>query len=120
MTRLQELVPGGCHTYSKGDDRFPQNAPEMLQSGKGGMVYDASGRAFVDWGMGINNVLIGHAEDVIDDYAIEAIRGGQALCRPSELEEVAAEVVLRLYPQADMIKFCKNGSDANNAAIRLA
>lgn len=119
MSRLHELVPGGSHTYSKGDDRWPLNAPR-LTGGKGGTVWSADGRTFVDWGMGINNVLIGHAAEEIDEAVIAAIRNGQNFSRPTALEEQAAEVVLRMFPQADMIKFCKNGSDANNAAIRLA
>ncbi|HYM24979.1 MAG TPA: aminotransferase class III-fold pyridoxal phosphate-dependent enzyme [Vicinamibacterales bacterium] len=120
MSRLGELVPGGCHTYSKGDDRFPSNAPATIVRGKGGLVWDADGRNYVDWGMGINNVLIGHAEERIDGPAISALLGGQAFSRPSDLEEEAAEAVLSLFPHGEMIKFCKNGSDANNAAIRLA
>jgi glutamate-1-semialdehyde 2,1-aminomutase len=91
-----------------------------LVKGKGGMVWDANGRGYVDWTMGINNVLIGHAEDSIDDLAVYALRRGQAFGRPSELEEEAAAAVLGMFPHGEMIKFCKNGSDANNAAIRLA
>lgn len=120
MSRLHELIPGGCHTYSKGDVNFPPNAPKRLFRGKGGTVHDAAGRPFVDWGMGINNVLVGHSEDFIDGWAIGALMNGQAFCRPSVLEEDAAETVLRQFPHAEMIKFCKSGSDANNAAIRLA
>jgi len=120
MSKLASLVPGGCHTYSKGDRNFPSTAPAQIAFGKGGLCWDVDGRPWVDWGMGINNVLIGHAEDAIDDVAIAALRNGQAFTRPALLEERAAEAVLGLWPQADMIKFCKNGSDANNAAIRLA
>lgn len=120
MSRIDDLIPGGCHTYSKGRNSYPANAPAKLVGGKGGLVWDERGRTFVDFSMGINNVLIGHAEPAIDDAAIEAIRNGQAFGRPTLLEEQAAEAVLALFPQADMIKFAKNGSDANNAAIRLA
>jgi len=24
---VHDLIPGGAHTYSKGDDQFPSNAP---------------------------------------------------------------------------------------------
>jgi glutamate-1-semialdehyde 2,1-aminomutase len=117
---LHQLVPGGCHTYSKGDDRYPPNAPRLLVHGKGGMVRDDKDRQWIDWTMGINNVLVGHAEPEIDDAAVAALRNGQAFGRPSDLEPLAAAAVLSLHPQGEMIKFCKNGSDANNAAVRLA
>jgi glutamate-1-semialdehyde 2,1-aminomutase len=70
--------------------------------------------------MGINNVLVGHAEDVIDDAAIAAIRNGQAFSRPTPLEVEVAEAILELFPAMDMVKYGKNGSDANTSAVRLA
>ncbi len=117
---VHRLIPGGAHTYSKGDDQLPSNAPAAFVRGKGGRVWDLDGREFVDWGMGINNVLIGHAEDVIDDAAIAAIRNGQSFSRPTPLELEAAEAVLGLFDGFEMIKFAKNGSDVNSAAVRLA
>lgn len=121
MSRRHQLIPGGCHTYSKGDANFPPGAP-VLAGGKGGTVWQADGRPYVDWGMGINNVLIGHGEQVIDEAAWSAAHRGQAFCRPSVLEEEAAEAVLGLVGNGRdlMIKFAKSGSEANNAAIRLA
>lgn len=119
-TRAHELIPGGAHTYSRGDDQFPELAPRALERGRGARVWDIDGNEFVDWGMGINNVLIGHAEASIDDAAVAALRLGQAFSRPTPLELDAAEAVLALFPDMEMIKFAKNGSDVNDAAIRLA
>ncbi len=118
--RAQHLIPGGAHTYSRGDDVLPASAPEAFVRGKGARVWALDGREFVDWGMGINNVLIGHAEDRVDDAAIVAIRGGQAFTRPTPIEVDAAEAVVSTFPGMEMVKFAKNGSDPNSAAIRLA
>ena len=118
--RAARVIPGGAHTYSKGRDQFPSNAPQAFVRGKGARVRDLDGREFVDWGMGINNVLIGHAEDVIDDAACAALRDGQNFSRPTLREVEAAEKLSALIDGAEMIKFAKNGSDANTAALRLA
>lgn len=118
--QAHHVIPGGAHTYSKGDDQFPSNAPWAFARGKGARVWDIEGREFVDWGMGIHNVLIGHAEDAIDDAAVAALRQGQNFSRPTELEVEAAEAVVALFQGMDMVKFGKNGSDANTAALRLA
>lgn len=118
--RAQRVIPGGGHTYSKGDDQFPANAPRAFVRGKGARIWDLDGREFVDWGMGINSVLIGHAEDRIDEAAIAALRQGQNFSRPSLLEVETAEALTALYPGLEMAKFAKNGSDANSAAVRLA
>jgi len=119
MTRahLRTLIPGGGTPYSK--TRYPANAPLAVQ-GQGGQILGSDGRWYVDWAMGINNVLIGHAEPAIDDAAIAALRSGQALSGPSALEGELAEALLALYPEMTMVKFAKNGSDVNNAAVKLA
>jgi glutamate-1-semialdehyde 2,1-aminomutase len=118
--RAHRVIPGGAHTYSRGDDQFPELGPKAFVRGKGGRAWDLEQVEYVDWGMGINNVLIGHAEDVIDDAAIAAIRNGQAFSRPTPLEVESAEAILELFPGMDMVKYGKNGSDANTAAVRLS
>ena len=32
--RLLKAIPGGAHTYSRGFDQFPVNAPQILARGK--------------------------------------------------------------------------------------
>ena len=118
--RAARVIPGGAHTYSKGRDQFPANAPQAFVRGKGARVWDLDGREFVDWGMGINNVLIGHAEESIDRAACDALRNGQNFSRPSIREVEAAEQLTQLIDGVEMVKFAKNGSDANTAALRLA
>jgi glutamate-1-semialdehyde 2,1-aminomutase len=116
---MPDRLPYGAHTYSKCDARWFPGAP-IIAKGKGGRCWTADGRELVDWTAGINNVLIGHAEDAIDRAAVTALRAGQAFGRPSVLEDQAAEAVLALFPHAEQIIFTKSGSSANDAAIRLA
>ena len=33
--KLLKVIPGGAHTYSRGADTFPSNAPAILDRGKG-------------------------------------------------------------------------------------
>ncbi|MDA9227024.1 glutamate-1-semialdehyde 2,1-aminomutase [Actinomycetota bacterium] len=114
------LIPGGAHTYSRGDDQYPSNAPSLLKSGSGTRVFDLEGRSFIDWGMGLRSVVLGYAEPEVDRAVIDALVQGVNLSRPIELEFELAEIVRELVPCAEMVKFGKNGSDATAAAIRLA
>jgi len=43
QSRLLRAIPGGAHTYSRGYDQYPVNAPEILKSGKGVYVFDPQG-----------------------------------------------------------------------------
>jgi glutamate-1-semialdehyde 2,1-aminomutase len=118
--RLLGVIPGGAHTYSRGYDQYPANAPQILAKGKGAYVYDPAGRKYLDYGMALRAANIGYAEDEIDAAAIEQIKSGNNLTRPSMIELEAAELMVELIDSVDMVKFTKNGSTAVSAAVKLA
>lgn len=118
--RLQSVIPGGAHTYSRGDDQYPENAPQVLLKGKGAYVYDNDGNEFLDYGMALRAVNIGYSEPAINQAALQQIEYGNNLTRPSTIELEAAELLVDLIDSADMVKFTKNGSTAVTAAIKLA
>lgn len=118
--RLHSVIPGGAHTYSRGDDQFPSNAPSILESGKGYQVYCPEGKEYLDFGMGLRSISIGYAEPQINSAVIAAIEKGNNLTRASTIELEAAETFVNSIESADMVKFCKNGSNATSAAIKLA
>jgi glutamate-1-semialdehyde 2,1-aminomutase len=118
--RLLKVIPGGAHTYSRGYDQYPSNAPQILVSGKGAHIFDPEGRKYLDYGMALRAVNIGYAEDEIDSAAIEQIKNGNNLTRPSMIELEAAELLVDLIDSVDMVKFTKNGSTSVSAAVKLA
>lgn len=118
--KLIELIPGGAHTYSRGHDQYPDNAPQILEKGKGCYVYDPDGNRFLDYGMALRAVTVGYGYKEIADAAVREIRNGNNLTRPSTIELEAAETITGLIPGADMVKFGKNGSTVTSAAIKLA
>lgn len=118
--RAKRLIPAGAHTYSKGDDQFPQLAPGFITRGKGYKVWDADGNEFIDWGMGLRSVILGHAYEPVLAAVREQLELGSNFTRPSPLEAEVAELMVDLIPSAEMVKFAKNGSDATTAAIKLA
>ena len=118
--RAQNLIPGGAHTYSKGDDQFPENAPKLISRGKGSYLWDMDGKKYTDLAMSLGTMVLGHANDAVDDAVCNAIRSGINFCRPSYLEGELAEILAETIPSAEMVKFGKNGSDAVTSAIKLA
>jgi glutamate-1-semialdehyde 2,1-aminomutase len=114
------LIPGGCHTYAKGDDQFPILAPGFIARGLGCRVWDTDGREYIEYGMGNRAVGLGHAyPPVLQAVQQELSRGGN-FTRPSPIEVACAEQFLALIDGAEMVKFCKDGSDATSGAVRLA
>lgn len=118
--RAHARIPGGCHTYAKGDDQFPELAPAFIVRGSGCHVWDADGNEFIEYGMGNRSVGLGHGFGPVVEAAQSAMRDGTNFGRPSPLEIECAEEFLRMITGAEMVKFAKNGSDATTAAIKLA
>ncbi len=117
---IHDLIPGGCHTYSKGDDQFPVLSPAAITKGKGGYVWDVDGNQYLDCSMGLTSVSLGHAYEPVLKAVREELENGVNFQRPSVLEKEMAERFLELVPGHDMIKFAKNGSIVTTAAVKLA
>ena len=115
-----DLIPGGAHTYARGDDQYPVLAPGFIARGEGCHVWDVDGNEFVEYGMGLRAVTLGHGYRPVVDAAYQATLAGMSFTRPSPLEVDAAREFLKLVPTADMVKFAKNGSDVTTAAVKLA
>ncbi|MDC1402476.1 glutamate-1-semialdehyde 2,1-aminomutase [Flavobacteriaceae bacterium] len=119
-SEIHQLIPGGAHTYSKGDDQFPENAPAAISHGKGAYVWDLDGNKFLDCSMGLTSVSLGHAYKPVTDEVKKELDKGVNFQRPSSLERKMAKEFLSLVPQHDRIKFAKNGSTVTTAAVKLA
>ncbi|KAB2681262.1 MULTISPECIES: glutamate-1-semialdehyde 2,1-aminomutase [Brucella/Ochrobactrum group] len=119
-SKAHALIPGGCHTYAKGDDQYPVLAPGFIQRGSGSHVFDVDGHEYIEYGMGNRAVGLGHAYPPVVRAVRDALQDGCNFTRPSAIEVECAECFLELIDSADMVKFCKDGSDATSGAVRLA
>ena len=117
--RGRELIPGGSHTYAKGEDQFPVLAPGFIERGLGCHVWDVDGNEYIVYGMGNRSVGLGHAYPTVLRAVETALHGGSNFTRPARIEVDCAETFLELIG-AEMVKFCKDGSDATSGAVRLA
>jgi glutamate-1-semialdehyde 2,1-aminomutase len=120
QARSHALIPGGAHTYAKGDDQFPEDAPGFIAHGKGCHVWDVDGNEFIEYGMGLRSVTLWHAFEPVVEAAYKQMRLGVNFSRPAKIELELAEAMLEIVDGADMVKFAKNGSDVTTAAVKLA
>ncbi|MGB3947104.1 MAG: glutamate-1-semialdehyde 2,1-aminomutase [Bacteroidia bacterium] len=118
--RLHKIIPGGAHTYSRGDDQFPANAPVILERGEGAFVYAPDGAKYLDYGMGLRSVNIGYGNKEIANAVYEEMLKGNNLTRASLTELKAAELLAEIIPSVEMVKFAKHGSSVTSAAMKLA
>lgn len=118
--RLHALIPGGAHTYAKGDDQYPEDLAPVISHGRGAHVWDIDGNRYIEYGSGLRSVSLGHAHPRVTEAVRREIDRGSNFVRPSYVEVEAAERFLATVPTAEMVKFAKNGSDVTTAAVRLA
>ena len=73
--RAIDVMPGGADSNFRawGEDTI------YVDRGKGGTVWDLDGNEFIDLRMGYGPVILGHADDRVDDYVNERMRQGGEL-----------------------------------------
>ncbi len=120
ISRRHNLIPGGAHTYSKGDDQFPANAPKVILKGKGAYVWGDDGKKYLDWCMGLRSVSLGHCYSVVDKAVLRQMKEGTNFGRPHISELKLADLLVKALINTEMVKFAKNGSTATSAATKLA
>ena len=89
--KIHNLIPGGAHTYSKGDDQFPLLSPAAISHGKGGHIFDIDGNKFLDCSMGLTSVSLGHAYEPVIARVKQELDKGVNFMRPSYIEAEMAE-----------------------------
>ena len=114
------LIPGGCHTYAKGDDQYPEGAPPFIARGAGCHVWDLDGHEYIEYGMGLRAVALGHAFPSVIQAAAEQLALGSNFTRPAPIEVECAGRLLKALGSGDQVKFAKDGSTVITAAIKLA
>jgi glutamate-1-semialdehyde 2,1-aminomutase len=117
---MHAAIPGGSHTYAKGDDQWPACVPALIARGAGCRVWDTEGNEFLEYAPGSRAVTLGHAYPPVVDAAARQLRLGTNFTRPAAIELEASEALLALIEAAEMVKFTKDGSTATSAAVKLA
>ena len=121
LARAEETIPLGAQTFSKSRTQYPVGyAPFFVTKGKKANLWDIDGNQFVDLVAALGAVSIGYCNRQIDRAVRKQMRSGVTFSLSSKLESEVAELLVALLPDAEMVRFAKNGSDVTSAAIRLA
>ncbi|MDP4954141.1 MAG: aminotransferase class III-fold pyridoxal phosphate-dependent enzyme, partial [Flavobacteriales bacterium] len=83
---IHDLIPGGAHTSSKGDDQVPIKSPAAITHAKGAYCWDLDGNKYLDTLMGLTSVSLGHAYEPVLERVKEELSKGSNFSRPSIIE----------------------------------
>jgi glutamate-1-semialdehyde aminotransferase len=119
--RATEVIPCGSQTLSKMPSQFVRGVyPKYLMRGRGCRVTDVDGHDYIDWPMALGTILLGHAHPAVVAAVTRQVSSGSLFTLMHPLEVEVAERLAAIVPCAEMVRFVKNGSDATEAAIRIA
>jgi glutamate-1-semialdehyde 2,1-aminomutase len=86
----------------------------------GSRVYTVDDRNYVDYALGMGPVILGHAPPKVIRKVSECLADGQLYAGQHEAEQTLARLVCSAVPCAERVRFGCSGSEAVQAALRLA
>ncbi|MCW8816969.1 MAG: aminotransferase class III-fold pyridoxal phosphate-dependent enzyme [Ignavibacteriaceae bacterium] len=115
------LIPATTQTLAKGPQQNVKGiAPKYLVQGKGSHVWDVDGNEYLDFNMGIGPLSLGYAYDKVDEAIKKQLEDGITFSLMHPLEVEVAELLNKIIPNAESIRYSKVGADVTTAAIRVA
>jgi glutamate-1-semialdehyde 2,1-aminomutase len=114
--RAKRVIPGGVNSPVRAFDPYPF----FVERAKGSKLYDVDGRAYIDYCMAYGALILGHAHEIILSAVRAQLDRGTLYGAPTEVEVELAELIQRLYPSAEMLRFVNSGTEATMHAVRVA
>jgi glutamate-1-semialdehyde 2,1-aminomutase len=121
LKRAMKAIPLGSQTFSKSVAILPFGvSPYFVKYARGSHFWDLDGNKFLDFVNGLACVTLGYRDPDVDAAVTNQMKSGVTFSLPHPLETEVAELLVKMIPCAEMVRFAKNGSDATAAAIRIA
>ena len=120
--KAKTFIPGGTQLLSKRPEMYlPDLWPAYYDKAEGCCVWDLDGNKYIDMSeMGIGACILGYSNAEINSAAMDAIKYGNVstLNAPEEVE--LAELMCKLHPWAQMVRYTRSGGEAMAVAVRIA
>ena len=119
----KKLIPGISQLFGKRPELFLPggNWPTYYNKAKGVNIWGIDNKKFVDFTMvGIGTSVLGYSDQDINQTAIKAVKLGSmtTLNVPEEIE--LAEMLIKIHPWADCVRYARTGGESMSIAIRIA
>ncbi len=114
--RAKKVLPGGVNSPVRAFEPYPF----FVECGQGSKLYDADGKAYVDYCMAYGAMLLGHANPEILDAVKAQLARGTLYGAPTEREVEFAEAISKASPCMEMMRLVNSGTEATMHAVRVA
>ncbi len=117
--RAQRVIPGGVNSPVRAF-RAVGGTPRFIARAEGAWMWDAEGKAYVDYIGSWGPMILGHGHPAVLDAVQRAARDGFSFGAPTEREVELAEEIIRHVPSVEQVRLVSSGTEAAMSAIRLA
>ena len=115
------LMPRGTQTLSKCPDQFVDGVyPKFVRKSKGAYVKGIDGKWYLDFMCGLGPIILGYNHKRTNKSIKRELKNGIIHSLPTVLEQELAELICEVVPCAEQVRFAKNGTDTDLAAVRIA
>lgn len=119
FAQAQKTIPGGVNSPVRAFAGVG-GSPLFIERADGAYIFDADGKAYIDYVGSWGPMILGHNHVAIRDAVINAAQQGLSFGAPTEMEVTMAELVSKLVPSMEMVRMVSSGTEATMSAIRLA
>jgi len=119
FARAQKTIPGGVNSPVRAF-RSVGGIPRFVSRAEGARIWDADGKAYIDYVGSWGPAIAGHAHPAIVEAVREAALNGLSFGAPTEAEVEIAERICALLPSIEKVRLVSSGTEATMSAIRLA
>ncbi|KLV04372.1 glutamate-1-semialdehyde aminotransferase [Photobacterium aquae] len=119
FAKAQQTIPGGVNSPVRAFAGVG-GSPLFIDRADGAYIFDADGKAYIDYVGSWGPMILGHNHVAIRDAVIKAAQQGLSFGAPTEMEITMAELVSKLVPSMEMVRMVSSGTEATMSAIRLA
>jgi glutamate-1-semialdehyde 2,1-aminomutase len=117
--KAKTLFPGGVNSPVRAFGSVG-GTPRFITKGKGSHVWDADGNEYLDFCASWGPLILGHANQKVEEAIISAVKEGTSFGAPTVQENELAELILNNHRFIERIRFVSSGTEAVMSAIRLA
>lgn len=91
-----------------------------VKRGKGAHIWDVDDNKYIDFRLSYGPIILGYADERVDQAVINGIKDGVQFALSLPLEEKVASQIISMCPGIEMIRFSTSGCEATMHSLRLA
>ena len=119
FANAQHVIPGGVNSPVRAFKAVGGD-PLFIKSARGALVYDEDGNEYVELINSWGPMILGHANEMIQEAIRQAIPHSFSFGAPTAKEVAIAERIVAMVPSVEKVRMVNSGTEATMSAARLA